>query len=197
MEAVVRKVKALRKEHGHTVKDMAEYLNIDEKQYLQFERGKSKKDISYYVLLRIAERYNVSVDYLLGSYSWRMKESELTLRSDIPNLSLLSDEQKKVFAQKVKNVEHMSRETFEKLNQNNAVTQYDYTDENEEAKSVALAANAPNEGELCFIFSEGRIMVSELMYRDNREYFEVGDRKYFIENDEVEILCKVLAQIDD
>lgn len=195
METALKRIKLLRKEKGYTIQDIAEYLHIEEKQYLQFERGKSKKEMSYYILVNLAKLYGVSVDYLIGSYVWQSDEFRSSLRSDLPDFSLLSDKQS--FLEEVKKLEHISRKSFEIMNKNRAVTQYTYIDENGDTQSAALAIGAPNEGELCFVAVEKQVKTGYLQIENGAEYFEFGENKYFIENGDAEILCKIFAQIDD
>ena len=53
----------LRKKAGKTQKDMAEYLGISRQAYANYETDARKPD--YETLLKLAEFFNVSVDYLL------------------------------------------------------------------------------------------------------------------------------------
>ena len=54
----------LRTDRDFYQKDVAKFLNITQRNYSYIETGKS--DIPTYVLIKLSEFYNVSVDYLLG-----------------------------------------------------------------------------------------------------------------------------------
>ena len=57
-------IRNLRVDAGMTQQQVAEYLNVKQNTYSQYEIG-----VLYYpidVLCRLADRYQVSVDYLLG-----------------------------------------------------------------------------------------------------------------------------------
>ena len=54
----------LRKERGMTQQQVAEYLNVKQNTYSQYEIGVLNYPID--VLCRLADLYQVSVDYLLG-----------------------------------------------------------------------------------------------------------------------------------
>lgn len=60
---VVEALKRFRKEYRLTQKDVAEFLGIDNKSYQYHE---SNGRLSADFLAKIATRYNVSADYLLG-----------------------------------------------------------------------------------------------------------------------------------
>lgn len=60
----VMKLKELRKENNLTQKELADYLNIKQNTYSQYENGQRQVPIE--VLLRLADYYKVSVDCLLG-----------------------------------------------------------------------------------------------------------------------------------
>lgn len=57
-------IRNLRVDHGYTQKRIAEYLNIRQNTYSQYEIGVLNYPIE--VLLKLADFYGVSVDYLLG-----------------------------------------------------------------------------------------------------------------------------------
>ena len=58
------RLKELRKSKGTTQKAIAENLGILEQAYQQYEYGKHKPNYEYVV--KLAEYFNVSTDYLLG-----------------------------------------------------------------------------------------------------------------------------------
>lgn len=65
MPSVPQRLKTLRKEAKLTQADVAKYLNISESAYGYYEQGRNEISISG--IKQLAEKYNVSVDYLLGS----------------------------------------------------------------------------------------------------------------------------------
>lgn len=58
------KLKELRLDSGKTQKELADYLNVKQNTYSQYENG--KRQIPIETLIRLADFYDVSVDYLLG-----------------------------------------------------------------------------------------------------------------------------------
>ena len=59
----MNKLKELRKEKGLLQKDIAKYLNMSQTGYSQYET--ETNDIPTDILRKLAEYYNVSVDYIL------------------------------------------------------------------------------------------------------------------------------------
>lgn len=57
-------LKKCRKNKGVTQKDVANYLGIKERSYQNYEYGNS--EAPYDTLVRLADYFNVSTDYLLG-----------------------------------------------------------------------------------------------------------------------------------
>ena len=57
-------IRSLRIDNGYTQAQIAEYLNIKQNTYSQYEIGTLNYPID--VLMKLADYYNVSVDYLLG-----------------------------------------------------------------------------------------------------------------------------------
>lgn len=62
--AYYRKIKELREDHDKTQRDLAAVLKMPQSQYWRYEQGFS--DIPTEILIKLADYYNVSVDYLLG-----------------------------------------------------------------------------------------------------------------------------------
>ncbi len=58
------KLKELREENSISQKDIAEFLNIKQNTYSQYETGKRQLPID--VLIKLAKFYKVSTDYILG-----------------------------------------------------------------------------------------------------------------------------------
>lgn len=60
-----------RKKRKIKVKDLAEVLNVKEDTYYKYEQGKNEPDID--TMIKLADYYNVSMDYISGRYSDRNK----------------------------------------------------------------------------------------------------------------------------
>lgn len=63
MNKLVR-LKELREESNKTQKEVAEFLNIQQNTYSQYENG--QRQISIDFLIKLANFYQVSVDYILN-----------------------------------------------------------------------------------------------------------------------------------
>ena len=59
-----RRIRELREDHDITQREMGEILVCSQRVYSNYERGDI--DIPTSILIRIANYYDVSVDYLLG-----------------------------------------------------------------------------------------------------------------------------------
>ncbi len=59
-----RRIRELREDHDLTQKYMAEKLNCSQQVYSNYELG--QRDIPTEILIRLAQFYQVSTDYLLG-----------------------------------------------------------------------------------------------------------------------------------
>lgn len=57
-------IRSLRVDNGYTQKQIGEYLGISQNTYSQYEVGVLNYPVD--VLIKLADLYNVSVDYLLG-----------------------------------------------------------------------------------------------------------------------------------
>ena len=64
MEMVYHRIRDLRTDHDLSQKQVAEYLGMSQTGYSKYEVGTN--DIPSQILIRLAQFYNVSVDYLLG-----------------------------------------------------------------------------------------------------------------------------------
>ena len=58
------RIDKVRLEHGDTIRELADYLNLSESFMRDIMKGRRRASPEY--LLKIAERYNVSLDYLHG-----------------------------------------------------------------------------------------------------------------------------------
>jgi len=64
MEIFQKRLKMERKEAGLTQQQLADMLGITQPSYIRYENGTSEP--SFEMLVRIADIFDVSVDYLLG-----------------------------------------------------------------------------------------------------------------------------------
>ncbi len=58
------RLKDLREDNDVKQKELAEYLNIKQNTYSQYENG--KREIPLEMLWKLADFYNTSVDYIIG-----------------------------------------------------------------------------------------------------------------------------------
>ena len=59
-----RRIRDLREDHDLKQRQVAEYLNCSQQVYSNYELG--QRDVPTDILIRLADFYKVSVDYLLG-----------------------------------------------------------------------------------------------------------------------------------
>lgn len=59
-----KRIRDLREDHDIKQQDIADYLKCTQVCYSHYENG--KRDIPTDVLIKLANYYNVSIDYLLG-----------------------------------------------------------------------------------------------------------------------------------
>lgn len=62
--ACYRRIRDLREDHDLTQRQVADMLGMHQPQYFRYEQG--YRDIPTDILIRLADYYGVSVDYLLG-----------------------------------------------------------------------------------------------------------------------------------
>ena len=62
--AIYRRIRDLREDHDLKQRELSEILYCSQRVYSNYERGDI--DIPTHVLIRLADYYNVSVDYLLN-----------------------------------------------------------------------------------------------------------------------------------
>ena len=62
--AQYRRIRELREDHDLTQRDIAAKLNMPQPQYWRYEQG--YRDIPTDVLVKLADFYGVSTDYILG-----------------------------------------------------------------------------------------------------------------------------------
>ena len=60
---VYRRVKDLREDHDKTQREIAQYLNMQLTVYQRYERG--ERELPLWAAIRLADYYNVSLDYLV------------------------------------------------------------------------------------------------------------------------------------
>lgn len=85
----MERLKILRKKKGLLQKDIAEYLGISRTTYVKWENGLHEP--AFNEIEKLADYFNVSVDYLLG-------------RSDIPNAANPAVANKDTLSQKKKDI---------------------------------------------------------------------------------------------
>ena len=64
MATFSERLKELRSENNYTQRHMANYLNITDTAYQNYEYG--KRDMNIKTLTALADYFNVSIDYLVG-----------------------------------------------------------------------------------------------------------------------------------
>ena len=64
MDNYYRRLRDLREDHDYSQQQVADYLSMKQPQYSRYERG--LRDIPTDVLIRLAQLYHTSTDYLLG-----------------------------------------------------------------------------------------------------------------------------------
>ena len=64
MNNYYKRLKELREDHDLTQKQVADFLHMKQPQYCRYERG--LRDIPTDVLIRLAQYYRTSTDYILG-----------------------------------------------------------------------------------------------------------------------------------
>lgn len=64
MDNYYRRLRDLREDHDLTQAQVAEFLGMKQPQYNRYERG--LRDVPTDVLIRLAQYYKTSVDYILG-----------------------------------------------------------------------------------------------------------------------------------
>ena len=57
-------IRELREDHDLKQREIAEYLQISQPQYWRYEKG--YRDIPTDIVIKLAERYDVTTDYILG-----------------------------------------------------------------------------------------------------------------------------------
>jgi len=63
MKVVFKNLKSLREDNDIRQKEIAEYLNVSQNTYSQYETGVIA--LTAEVLIKLSDYYNVSIDYLL------------------------------------------------------------------------------------------------------------------------------------
>ena len=89
-------LKKLRKQKGITQKQLADYLHISKSSVGMWEHGQRDPDTA--MLMKIADFYGVSVDYLLGRETLSCTQ-EAVLQETIRTLEELMERLKGVFPQ--------------------------------------------------------------------------------------------------
>lgn len=79
----IERLKKLRKKEKLTQKDIATFLNISQPAYQQFESGKKKMNLE--TMEKLADYFNVSIDYLLGKTDIPDFDLEIDINNAIDN----------------------------------------------------------------------------------------------------------------
>lgn len=58
------RIKEIREDHSYTQQQVAGWLNVGQRTYCDYESGKTRIPIDSIIIL--AQRYNVSMDYITG-----------------------------------------------------------------------------------------------------------------------------------
>ena len=69
-----QRLNQIRKQRGYTAQSMAEYLSVTIRTYRNYESGHSQPSLEMLVL--IADRLDISVDYLLGRDEFLAKHAD-------------------------------------------------------------------------------------------------------------------------
>ncbi|MFS9292685.1 helix-turn-helix transcriptional regulator [Streptococcus mitis] len=110
------RLKNLRKEAGFTQVDVASKLGISQPAYASWERGVKKTTQEN--LVKIAQIFNVSIDYLVGNSEEKLDELdniELLFRM---NSKGLTDEEKAIFKKELIDFMEERKKAFEQENYN-------------------------------------------------------------------------------
>lgn len=62
--AFYKRLRDLREDHDYTQRELATLLGMPQPQYFRYEQG--YRDIPTDILVKLADLYNTSVDYILG-----------------------------------------------------------------------------------------------------------------------------------
>lgn len=76
------RIQQLREEYGDTQKQLAEYLGVSRQTVSNYEIEKHHPD--YDILIKIAKRYNVTVDYLIGNSNIKNYDKYVTNFKNYP-----------------------------------------------------------------------------------------------------------------
>lgn len=82
--ATKNRLKEIRKRLGLKQDDVAKYLNISAATYSRYENGIHEPDIE--TLIKLADFFNVSIDYLLGREESAIERLEKNLAQLDPNI---------------------------------------------------------------------------------------------------------------
>lgn len=111
------RLKNLRKEAGFTQVDVASKLGISQPAYASWERGVKKPTQEN--LVKIAQIFNVSIDYLVGNSEEKLDELdniELLFRM---NLKGLTEEEKKIYKKELIEFMEERKKLFSKSKRKN------------------------------------------------------------------------------
>ena len=61
---IYKRVRDLREDHDKTQKEIADFLNMQPTVYQRYERG--ERELPLWAAIKLADLYNVTLDYLVG-----------------------------------------------------------------------------------------------------------------------------------
>lgn len=86
----MEKLRIIRKEMGFTQKELANFLNVSQQTYSDYENGKTEPDID--TIIKMAEILQISVDYLVG------RTDELGAVTPVPAVPQFSEEDREILS---------------------------------------------------------------------------------------------------
>lgn len=76
IDMIYKNIRNLREDNDKKQRELAEYLNVTQNTYSQYENG--VLSLSPEILIKLADYYNTSVDYLLGRTNEKKPYKKIT-----------------------------------------------------------------------------------------------------------------------
>lgn len=76
IDMIYKNIRNLREDNDKKQRELAEYLNVSQNTYSQYENG--VLSLSPEILIKLADYYNTSVDYLLGRTNEKKPYKKIT-----------------------------------------------------------------------------------------------------------------------
>jgi len=111
------RLKQLRENENLTQQELADIINVNGKQIISgYENGKSEPDLA--LLIKIADHFSISVDYLLGRSNFKSSKTEANFYNISSNksLNLLSSEELELLSSDKDSVDKLINECDQYLN---------------------------------------------------------------------------------